>query len=70
MEIEENTDKEKDKENKEEKTDTEMNENKSNKDGDGDENDILPSYHNIEKVIINDIDDFHRSCTYYDTEIY
>ena len=70
MEIEENTDKEKDKENKEEKTDTEMNENKSNKDDDGDENDILPSYHNIEKVIINDIDDFHRSCTYYDTEIY
>ena len=70
MDIEENTNKEKDKEDKEEKTDTEMNEKKSNKDNKEDDNSILPSYHNVEKVIINDIDDFHRSCTYYDTEFY
>ena len=70
MDIEENTNKEKDKEDKEEKTDTEMNEKKSNKDNEEDDNGILPSYHNVEKVIINDIDDFHRSCTYYDTEFY
>ena len=67
MEIEENPNIEKD---KEEKTDTEMNDKKSIKNDEDDENDVLPSYKNIEKVIIKDIDDFHRSCTYYDTEIY
>ena len=31
---------------------------------------ILPSYQNIEKVIIKDINDFHRQCVYYDYEFY
>ena len=30
---------------------------------------ILPSYQNVEKVIIKDIDEFHNNCDYYDTEL-
>ena len=34
------------------------------------ENYVLPSYQNKEKVIIKDINDFHRQCVYYDTDYY
>ena len=68
MEIEENSE---DKKDIEEKSDTEMNERKDSKNEDSDDNkDILPSYQNMEKVIIKDIDDFHRLCNYYDVDIY
>ena len=41
----------------------------NNKDDD-DINYILPSYQNVEKVIIKDINEFHRQCVYYDNEYY
>ena len=31
---------------------------------------VLPSYQNVEKIIIKDIADFHRQCVYYDNEFY
>ena len=31
---------------------------------------VLPSYQNVQKVIIKDIQDFHRHCVYYDNEFY
>jgi insulysin len=34
------------------------------------ENYVLPSYQNKEKIIIKDINDFHRQCVYYDTDYY
>ena len=66
MEIEENSE---DKKNIEEKSDTEMNDIKNSKNEDNDKN-ILPSYQNVKKVIIKDIDDFHRTCNYYDADLY
>ena len=46
-----------------------MNDIKKSKNEDNDKN-ILPSYQNVKKVIIKDIDDFHRTCNYYDADLY
>ena len=40
------------------------------KGNDANNNYVLPSYQNVQKVIIKDIQDFHRHCVYYDNEFY
>jgi len=70
MEIEENLDSKKETEFKEEnKIEEDKNENKDDTKRQS-EDYILPSFQNVEKVIIKDIDEFHRNCVYYDTEFY
>ena len=43
---------------------------KDKNENDENNNYVLPSYQNVKKVIIKDIQDFHRHCVYYDNEFY
>ena len=71
MDIEENDNIKNEKEVKEE-SNIDMVEVKIKDKNENDENNnyVLPSYQNVEKVIIKDIQDFHRHCVYYDNEFY
>jgi insulysin len=71
MDIEENDNIKSEKEVKEE-SNVDMVEVKKKDKNENDENNnyVLPSYQNVEKVIIKDIQDFHRHCVYYDNEFY
>ena len=71
MDIEENDNIKSEKEVKEE-SNVDMVEVKKKDKNENDENNnyILPSYQNVEKIIIKDIQDFHRHCVYYDNEFY
>ena len=71
MDIEENDNIKNEKEVKEE-SNIDMVEVKKKDKNENDENNnyVLPSYQNVEKIIIKDIQDFHRHCVYYDNEFY
>ena len=71
MDIEENDNIKNEKEVKEESNiDMVEVKNKDKNANDENNNYVLPSYQNVEKVIIKDIQDFHRHCVYYDNEFY
>ena len=72
MEIEENYDDNKNKGQLKDESNVEIIEikNDNKKETNINNNYILPSYQNVGKVIIKDIQDFHRHCVYYDNEFY